>query len=85
MSIGPLDQNIQPEVSRFDRINHNVKKVIEAYFNRPLHYLFCLAGLSILILLILNLEVTWQLYIGFGLLTTYELWKFEFNKPNDKK
>ena len=83
--MGPQNQNIEPSLSRFDRVNHTIKKAGETYFNRPLYYLFytLLTGGSVALLF--NQKLPWQFYILIGALGLTQLYQWaEFEKPKVK-
>ena len=83
--MGPQKQNIEPSLSRFDRVNHTIKKATETYFNRPSYYLFyaLLTGGSVALLF--NFELPWQFYILIGALGLTQLYQWaEFEKPKVK-
>ena len=84
--MGPQKQTEKIELSRFDRVRHEVKKATEAYFNRPLYYLFysLLTGGSVALLF--NQKLPWQFYILLGALGLTQLYQWaEFDKPQPKK
>ena len=61
--MGPTNESGEVKVSVLARIKHDVKKAIQVYFDKPLHYIFYSSLALLLIALLLGVNVSWQFYL----------------------
>lgn len=80
MAIGPSKPQPNFEVSRMDRIQNATKRLITAYFENPLHYVFYITLIGMIVLIARFGRAPGQLWLVMGLLTACKI----FNHLNEK-
>lgn len=86
------------KTSRFDKVNHAVKKVVSGYFDKPFYYLFHICLLLFVGASFLKYPISRTFWLIFGFLAGVELrrlydlhsikilvWLFKKKKRNKKK
>lgn len=74
MSIGPnMEEEQQITVSRFDRLNHSVKKSVDSYFQKPIFYLFYISLGGTIISLFFNRSLSREFYLFLIILACLEM------------
>lgn len=76
MSMGPNEEELQIKTAVFDRVTNIVKKTTELYFENPLHYLFYTTLLGMVVALLLNKQLPWQLYFATSVFGTIQLYRY---------
>ena len=82
--MGPKTQEVKTEISRFDRINHTVKKAVGSYFERPLYYLFYGTFAGVIVSLLFGHRLPFELYLILSGLAVIQA-KPYFDKPKKTK
>lgn len=73
MSMGPSNEYGEQKVSVIARIKHDVKRAIQIYFDKPLHYIFYTSLALLMIALLFGVKVHYPYYIILALLAVKEL------------
>jgi len=71
--MGPSNEYGEQKVSVISRIKHDVKKAIQIYFDKPLHYIFYTSLALLMIALLFGVRVQYPYFIILSLLAIKEL------------
>lgn len=84
MSVGPKNTQSNFEVSRIDRIQNATKRIVVAYFENPLHYLFYLGLAGLMLMIAIKGKAPGQFWMIIGILTAYKIYNY-FNEKQKSK
>jgi len=83
--MGPTKPQPHFEVSKMDRIQNAAKKVITAYFEDPLHYLFYIGLLGLMVTTISRHNPAYSYWLIMGLLTGYKIYHYFYGDKKEKE
>ena len=80
MSLGPERPLEEQEATKVERIQKSAQKILRAYFDRPLDYLFYSAATATVVSLFLGRSLRWDFYVALGILAGLKVYQWVQSK-----